>query len=232
MESELLARISGEQREFLTRAAVLDRMCGPLCEAALDLPGSSATLADLAGSNLLLVPLDNHREWYRYHHLFRDMLHAELERREPALVPVLRRRAAAWYERNGLPEEAVEYSIAAGDADTAARLTEQIWMQFYFTKRATAERWLDWLEKRNAVKGRPVIAAIASLLYQRWGGPRSPNGGPTRSTDGNTRTRTGPVTPPAKGMPRWSDACTAAAGSSRCAPTPRSMRGAWPPRAA
>src|SRR5271165_2634758 len=171
VESELLARISGEQREFLTRAAVLDRMCGPLCEAALDLPGSSATLADLAGSNLLLVPLDNHREWYRYHHLFRDMLHAELERREPGLVPVLRRRAAAWYEHNGRPEEAVEYSIAAGDADTAARLTEQIWMQVYFTKRATAERWLDWLEKRNAVKGRPVIAAMASLLYQMMGRP-------------------------------------------------------------
>jgi LuxR family transcriptional regulator, maltose regulon positive regulatory protein len=96
VESELLARISGEQRDFLTRAAVLDRMCGPLCEAALDLPGSSATLADLAGSNLLLVPLDRRGEWYRYHHLFRDMLHTELERREPGLPPVLRRRAASW----------------------------------------------------------------------------------------------------------------------------------------
>jgi LuxR family maltose regulon positive regulatory protein len=78
VESELLARISRHQREFLTRAAVLERMSGPLCEAVLDLPGSAATLADLAGSNLLLVPLDHRGEWHRYHHLFRDMLQAEL----------------------------------------------------------------------------------------------------------------------------------------------------------
>ena len=87
VESELLARISAGEREFLTRAAVLDRMSGPLCEAALDLPGSAATLADLAGSNLLLVPLDHRREWYRYHHLFRDMLRADLDRREPRTGP-------------------------------------------------------------------------------------------------------------------------------------------------
>jgi len=171
VKSELLARISGEQREFLMRASVLDQMCGALCEAALDQPGSAAALADLAGSNLLLVPLDRHKEWYRYHYLFRDMLRAELESREPAVVPVLRRRAAAWYERNGRPEEAVEYSIAAGDADTAARLAEKIWMNVYFTKPATAERWLEWLEKRDAVKGHPVIAAMASLLYQMMGRP-------------------------------------------------------------
>jgi LuxR family maltose regulon positive regulatory protein len=171
VESELLARISGEQREFLTRASVLDRMSGPLCEAALNLPGSAATLAGLAGSNLLLVPLDREGEWYRYHRLFRDMLGAELERREPGLVPVLRRRAAAWCEHNGRPEEALEYSIAAGDADTVARLTEQIWLQAYLTRRATAERWLDWLQDRDAVKGHPVIAGMAALLYQTTGRP-------------------------------------------------------------
>ena len=113
MESEFLARISRRQRVFLTRTAVLERMCGPLCEAVLDLRGSAATLADLARSNLLLVPLDRRGEWYRYHHLFRDMLLAELQRLEPGLMPVLRRRAAAWYLHNGLPEEALEYSIAA-----------------------------------------------------------------------------------------------------------------------
>ena len=96
MESEFLARISRRQRVFLTRTAVLERMSGPLCEAVLDLPGSAATLADLARSNLLLVPLDRRGEWYRYHHLFRDMLLAELQRREPGLMPVLRRRAAGW----------------------------------------------------------------------------------------------------------------------------------------
>ena len=110
MESEFLSRISRRQRVFLTRTAVLERMCGPLCDAVLELRGSAAILADLAGSNLLLVPLDRRGQWYRYHHLFRDMLLAELERLEPGLIPVLRRRAAGWYLGNGLPEEALEYS--------------------------------------------------------------------------------------------------------------------------
>ena len=88
--------------------------------------GSAAALADLARSNLLLVPLDRRGQWYRYHHLFRDMLLAELERAEPGLIPVLRRRAAGWCLDNDLPEEALEYSMAAGDVDTAARLVEKL----------------------------------------------------------------------------------------------------------
>ena len=116
MESELLVRISSRQRVFLTRTAVLERMSGPLCEAVLDVRGSAVTLADLARSNMLLVPLDRRGEWYRYHHLFRDMLLAELERLEPGLIAVLRRRAAGWCLRNGRPEEALEYSMAARDS--------------------------------------------------------------------------------------------------------------------
>src|SRR5215471_13136414 len=79
IESEFLARISPRRRRFLTRTAVLERMSGPLCEAVLELPGAAATLAGLARSNLLLVPLDRRQKWYRYHHLLRDMLLAELE---------------------------------------------------------------------------------------------------------------------------------------------------------
>ena len=126
VESEFLERISSTQRAFLTRTAVLERMSGPLCEAVLDVPGSGAALADLARSNLLLVPLDQRGQWYRYHHLFRDMLLAELERLEPGLIPVLRRRAAGWCLRNALPEEALEYCIAAGDVDAVARLVEDL----------------------------------------------------------------------------------------------------------
>src|SRR5215468_8736013 len=122
LESELLARISQQQRVFLIRTAVLERMSGPLCQAVLEQPGAAATLTELAQSNLLLVPLDRRGQWYRYHHLFRDMLLAELERLEPGMIPVLRRRAAAWCLRNDLAEEALEYSIAAGDVDTVADL--------------------------------------------------------------------------------------------------------------
>jgi LuxR family transcriptional regulator, maltose regulon positive regulatory protein len=112
VESEFLTQISSSERAFLTRTAVLERMSGPLCEAVLETGGSAAVLAGLARSNLLLVPLDRRGQWYRYHHLFRDMLQAELERVEPGLPPVLRRRAAVWCVRNDLPEEALEYSMA------------------------------------------------------------------------------------------------------------------------
>src|SRR5499427_10860545 len=122
MESEFLARISRRQRAFLTRTAVLGRMCGPLCDAVLGQSGSATVLADLGRSNLLLVPLDRRGEWYRYHHLFRDMLLAELHRLDPGLMPVLQSRAASWCLGNGFPEEALEYAMAAGDVGTAARL--------------------------------------------------------------------------------------------------------------
>jgi hypothetical protein len=104
LESEFLAPMPYAQRVFLTRSAVLERMCGPLCDAVLGQSGSAAVLADLAQSNLLLVLLDRWGEWYRYHHLFRDMLRAELHRSDPNLVPILRRRAVSWCLQNGLAE--------------------------------------------------------------------------------------------------------------------------------
>jgi LuxR family maltose regulon positive regulatory protein len=172
VESEFLARISERQRTFLTRAAVLQRMCGPLCEAVLDLPGSAATLAELAQSNLLLVPLDRRGQWYRYHHLFRDMLLAELERLEPGLIPVLRRRAARWYLRNDLPEEALEYSIAAGDVDEAARLVQELWLPTDRQSRAaTLQRWFQWLEDQGGIEGRPMLAVQAAIVSQITGRP-------------------------------------------------------------
>ncbi len=165
MESEFLARISRRQREFLTRTAVLERMCGPLCETVLELPGSAAMLAELARSNLLLVPLDRHGQWYRYHHLFRDMLLAELQRREAGLAPVLRQRAAGWCLQNDLPEQALEYSIAAGDVDTAARLVAGLGVPAYRQGRVTTiQRWFRWLDERGGIEGHPMAAVLASLL--------------------------------------------------------------------
>ena len=172
MESEFLARISGQQRAFLTRTAVLERMCGPLCEAVLEVGGSAAILADLAGANLLLVPLDRRGEWYRYHHLFRDMLLAELERLEPGLIPVLRRRAAGWCVRNGLPEEALEYSMAAEDVDAAAGLVEKLAVPAHRQGRVpTGQRWFGWLEDRGGIEGHPMAAVLASLLSALTGRP-------------------------------------------------------------
>ena len=172
MESEFLSQISRRQRVFLTRTAVLERMCGPLCEAVLEMGGSAAVLADLAGPNLLLVPLDRRGEWYRYHHLFRDMLLAELHRLEPELIPVLRRRAAGWYLRNGWPEEALEYSMAAEDVDGAARLVGQLVVPAYRQGRVTTiQRWFGWLEDRGGIEGYPMAAVLASLFSALTGRP-------------------------------------------------------------
>ena len=172
MESEFLSRISARQRAFLTRTAVLERMCGPLCEAVLGISGSAAILADLAGSNLLLVPLDRRGEWYRYHHLFRGMLLAELHRLEPGLIPVLRRRAAGWCLGNGMPEEALEYCMAAGDVEGAARLAGQLVVPAYRQGRVTTvQRWLGWLEDRGGIERHPMTAVLASFFSALMGRP-------------------------------------------------------------
>ncbi len=172
MESEFLSRISGRQRAFLTRTAVLERMSGPLCEALLEPSGSAITLADLARSNLLLVPLDRRGEWYRYHHLFRDMLLAELERLEPGVIPVLRRRAAGWCLRNDLPEEALEYSMAAGDVDVSAGLMEKLVVPTHRQGRVTTiQRWFRWLEERDGIEGHPMTAVLAALFCALTGRP-------------------------------------------------------------
>src|SRR4029450_2917503 len=108
-----------------TRTSVLERMCGPLCDATLGATGSAAMLESLERSNLLLVALDRRAEWYRYHHLLQDLLVAELQRREPEIVPRLHLGAAAWYEANGLGELAIDHAQAAGDTDRGARLGER-----------------------------------------------------------------------------------------------------------
>jgi LuxR family maltose regulon positive regulatory protein len=172
MQSEFLERTSPQQYAFLTRAAVLERMSGPLGQAIPDLPGAAATLAGLARSNLLLVPLDRQGQWYRYHHLFRDMLLAELERREPGLIPVLRRRAASWCQRNGQAEEALEYSIAAEDVGTAAGLLEMLAVPTRRQGRITTlQRWFGWLDSRGAIHEHPMVAILATLIYAWMGRP-------------------------------------------------------------
>jgi LuxR family maltose regulon positive regulatory protein len=134
--------------------------------------GSAAVLAELAGSNLLLVPLDRRGQWYRYHHLFRDMLLAELERQAPELLPVLRRRAAGWCLDNGMPEEALEYCMAAGDIDGAARLVGQLLVPAYRQGRVTTiQRWYRWLEERGGIEQHPMTAVLASFFSALMGRP-------------------------------------------------------------
>jgi LuxR family maltose regulon positive regulatory protein len=172
LRSEVLDRLPEADALFLTRTSALERMSGPLCDAVLGLQGSAATLAGLAQSNLLVVPLDRRGQWYRYHHLFRDLLLAELDRLEPGLVPVLRRRAAQWHEGNGRPDEALEYWMQAGDADSVARLVTVLTFPAYQRGMvATAERWLRWLQDHADVEGYPAVAMLAAVLAALTGKP-------------------------------------------------------------
>jgi LuxR family transcriptional regulator, maltose regulon positive regulatory protein len=147
-------------------------MSGPLCDAVLVRTGSAGMLAALEQSNLLLVALDRHRGWYRYHNLFHELLRAELDRREPKLIEELHARAAVWCEANGLPEMAVDHAQAAGDADRVARLVAALSQPAYAAGRVeTARRWLAWFQDRGLVERYPAVAVIGTYLQALAGRP-------------------------------------------------------------
>jgi LuxR family maltose regulon positive regulatory protein len=174
LRSEVLARRSPATAAFLTRTSVLDSMSGPLCDAVLERQGSQQVLESLERSILLLVPLDRSREWYRYHHLLRDLLRAELQRSEPELVPRLHDRAAAWFEANGRPDLAIDYAQAAGDADRAAHLFAGIAQLTYAAGRLdTALRWLGWFEFRGLIERYPQVAVEGAICEALLGHPTS-----------------------------------------------------------
>ncbi|HET8789211.1 MAG TPA: LuxR C-terminal-related transcriptional regulator, partial [Actinomycetes bacterium] len=160
----LLSRLSEPTMRFLTRTAVLEQLSGPLCDAVLGVSGSQRVLESLAGSNQLLVAVDHHR-WYRYHQLLRELLLAELERREPELVPELHLRAADWYEGERLPELAVDHAQAAGDADRVARLVAALAVPAYAGGRVeTARRWFRWFEDQDLVERYPRVAVLGAQM--------------------------------------------------------------------
>jgi LuxR family maltose regulon positive regulatory protein len=172
IRSEHLSRLKRSDREFLTRTAVLDRMSGPFCDEVLERTDSTRRLRALENANAFVVPLDHRREWYRYHHLFRDLLRSELEQQDPDLVAALRRRAASWCERNGEPEAAIEYAAAAGDLDEVARLVSAFTLPFFRSGRvATVERWLRLFEAPELLARYPAVAGFGAWLHALRGHP-------------------------------------------------------------
>ena len=172
LRSELLDRISGAEASFLIRTSVLDRMCGSLCDAILEETGSTAALEQMEARNLLVIPLDRHREWYRYHHLLRDLMRAELRRREPDLIQDLHFRAAAWFEANAMPEAAIDHAQAAGDYDRVARLILELQQPVWASGRVeTVLRWMDWLRDVPSAEYYGAIAVHGSLIFALLGQP-------------------------------------------------------------
>ncbi|MGA9833240.1 MAG: LuxR C-terminal-related transcriptional regulator [Trebonia sp.] len=172
LRSELLDRTSGAEASFLIRTSVLDRMCGSLCDAILEETGSTAVLEQMEARNLLVIPLDRHREWYRYHHLLRDLMRAELRRREPDLIQDLNFRAAAWFEANAMPEAAIDHAQAAGDYDRVARLILELQQPVWASGRVeTVLRWMDWLRDVPSAEHYGAIAVHGSLIFALLGQP-------------------------------------------------------------
>jgi LuxR family maltose regulon positive regulatory protein len=127
LSAEVLADQPEEMRRFLLCTSVVERLSAPLCDALTGGAESARTLEAIERSNLFLVPLDTKREWYRYHHLFGDLLRLELARVEPELEPVLHRRAAAWLLRAGFVSEGIHHTIEAGDLADAGELIARHW---------------------------------------------------------------------------------------------------------
>jgi LuxR family transcriptional regulator, maltose regulon positive regulatory protein len=172
LRTELLSRVPRGRVSFLTRTSVLERMCGPLCDAVVDGTRSGRLLEALEGSNLLLVPLDRRREWYRYHKLFQQLLRAELGQREADVVAQLHSRAAAWCESNGLPEMAITHAQGAGDPDHVARLVTTCTLAAYAGGRLeTVDRWFRWFDEHELIDDYPSVAVLGAVLRAVMGQP-------------------------------------------------------------
>ncbi len=162
---EVLQRQPGHVQAFLLQTCILGRLSGPLCDAVTGQGGGKAMLAGLDRGNLFLVPLDDRRQWYRYHHLFADMLQVRLLDEQPGQVPDLHRRASAWYQHNGEPSEAIRHALAARDYGRAADLAELAIPAMRRTRQeATLRGWLKAIPD-EAVRVRPVLSvAFAGAL--------------------------------------------------------------------
>ncbi|MBO0807252.1 MAG: helix-turn-helix transcriptional regulator [Actinobacteria bacterium] len=163
LAGEVLEGQTERVREFLLQTSVLERLSGELCDAVTGHSDSQAMLEQVDRANLFLVSLDEVRGWWRYHHLFADLLRARLQQQQPGRVRELHRAAAAWYQEHGSADDAVRHALAAGDVAWAARLIEQHFDALLLLgERATIQRWLAALPGELA-QSRPRL-----LLAQTW----------------------------------------------------------------
>ena len=161
---ELLSRLPAKDARFLTYTSVLGRMCGGLCDAVLETTGSAGVLERLARTNGFVVRLDRRNEWYRYHHLFGQLLRTELQQTEPDVAAELSRRAMDWCIANDLPEEAIAYGHSAGEKHAIAGLVDSRLLPTYYDGRIeTAEEWLSWFSE-DELPNYPALAVWGAWI--------------------------------------------------------------------
>src|ERR687897_3226601 len=176
LAEEVLERQSEPVQMFLLETSILDSLSGPLCDAVTRRNDGQRMLERLERENLLVVPLDDERVWYRYHHLFADFLRGRLERERPERLAPLHLRASEWFEENSLVAEAVRHALSAGDHERAARLMESGVGQTWY--RGEVMTLLDWLRKlpKESMLRRPLLVvwyAAALMLVGRFDGVES-----------------------------------------------------------
>jgi LuxR family maltose regulon positive regulatory protein len=155
---EVLLHYPASIRSFLLQIAILDRFCAPLCNAITEREDGKEMLDFLERSNLFLIPLDDQRQWYRFHRLFADMLQTHLMEEQPDKTAALHLRASSWYERNGLRSDAILHALAAKDFERAAGLIELAWPKAELGSFSQTE-WLGWVKALPdaVVHARPVL---------------------------------------------------------------------------
>ena len=170
---DVLSKQPAEVRHFLTRTSILPRFCAPLCDAVSGSDDAATIIGVLERENLFLVPLDESREWFRYHHLFSQVLRAQLARSEPDLVLALHERASAWHRASGSPDEAIDHALAADDMDAATDLIARHHVGYIDAGQiATVHRWLRLLGE-GQITTSPLAAHAAAWTAALSGDPHS-----------------------------------------------------------
>ena len=165
LAEEVLEQQSEQVRTFLLETSVLERLSGDLCDAVTGRTGSQSLLEQVERAGLFLVPLDEVRGWWRYHHLFADLLRVRLQQEQAGRVVCLHRNAATWCQEHGLPDDAVRHAVAAGEMTWAARLIEQYFDELYYLsgEGTTLQRWLSALPD-DLARSRPRLLLAQAQL--------------------------------------------------------------------
>ncbi len=170
LTDEVLQRQPESTKSFLLHTAILERLSGPLCDAVTGRDDSDRLLAHLEAANLFVIPLDKERRWYRYHHLFSDLLRSQMARSQPELIPELHRSASRWYAENGDIHAAVDHALQASDLTWGAQLIEQHTLpMLYKGEVARVVSWFDRLPEA-IMESAPMLCickAWALVLMRR-----------------------------------------------------------------
>jgi LuxR family transcriptional regulator, maltose regulon positive regulatory protein len=160
---EVLGRQSRSIQTFLLQTSILVELTGLLCDAVTQRNDGQQTLEVLEQSNLFIVPLDDERRWYRYHHLFGDLLRQKLQSEHPEQLSTLNQYASEWFQQEGRTSDAIRHALAAKEYDRAAELAEVAWPEWNAGTRSIA--WLGWLKALPAefIRARPVLSVACAF---------------------------------------------------------------------